>query len=507
MKLKPSVHKIFQQDWLSMHPYSKPVSSDSYYVGLSNKILSALSSYGYKDLFSPSNLKDISLCVTAYFEDVISGFGLWRAFTGMHFRLYGKLLPFYEVDDEYMEDEMNEQDVRFLVWNIVQIDVFEQSCCIVNPDNPAIGLLALHIYGILEEEYESAPENEFLQSLFISPELYADFYEFRNCAGWLFYDSYLMRPSTRQLLERSLKQLDESGSKFDFINKRLLMYTLEVDLIFNSPCGPLGLNIHEWMAAIAGRETEIGQLLLNIKKRSIKNSYLVIGEYEDSIGLLSLNGEELLLSRCSYERGVGFRPQEDVLTAGLVYFKDYWYVNGFLTISDTERYRSVAEKEEKRMHGNRMSYARFMEANKGRPVAYLKDAAQLRLYMHKIFQPEDESLFDADKIEVEGWENLVVYADPEEGLFIYPHLAVWLKSEDNPYYDNKQAVDGGFGLLTGEYAVSWGLVEYITRNGLMPDLGLKSLKGAEYGRMQVQNNMGFLFGFFRSRFQINADPN
>lgn len=500
MKLTPSSYKIFQQDWLEMYPYAKPVHSDIYYVRLANKILSSISVFGDKGSFCSSNLKDIALCTTAYFEDIISGFGLWRAFWGEHYRLYGKYLPFYDLDGYYMEDEINEEDVRFLVWNIVQRDATKQRHSILNPENPVIGLLSLHIYGILDDEYESAPENEALQSVFSSPELYAGFYEFREQVSWFFYDSYLMRPYTKKLLDSRLKELDESVSEFIEMNRGVLKYMAEVGLLFDTPCGPLGLKVQEWMSAIAGEESETGRFLMDIKSRRIEDGdYLVTGEDDDKIRLLSPDGEELFLSKLSYWKEIKLVPQEDVIVAGLVYFKGSWYINGVLTRAGLEQYRDAAVRAETRKHGNQQAYDCLMKANKGKPVVFLKDAGQLRLYMDRILRLDDKLPFRLDK-EMEDWQNLVVFAHPEEGLRIYPHLAVCLKDQDNPYYDQAQAEDEGFGLLVGEYSVSPGFIDYIIENNLVPDLALNSLKGPEYGRKQVQDNLGFLFRFFHSCF-------
>ena len=58
--------------------------------------------------------------MAAYFEDVISGMGIWRAFILTHKELYGKYLPFYTPDDHYYDDEVNLEDVRFLLWHYTQ---------------------------------------------------------------------------------------------------------------------------------------------------------------------------------------------------------------------------------------------------------------------------------------------------------------------------------------------------------------------------------------------------
>ena len=43
-----------------------------------------------------------------------------QAFILTHKELYGKYLPFYTPDDHYYDDEVNLEDVRFLLWHYTQ---------------------------------------------------------------------------------------------------------------------------------------------------------------------------------------------------------------------------------------------------------------------------------------------------------------------------------------------------------------------------------------------------
>ena len=57
--------------------------------------------------FEKDEVKQISIRMAAYFEDVISGLNIWRSFITEHKALYGKFLPFYTPDDHYYDDEVN----------------------------------------------------------------------------------------------------------------------------------------------------------------------------------------------------------------------------------------------------------------------------------------------------------------------------------------------------------------------------------------------------------------
>ena len=70
--------------------------------------------------FEKDEVKQISIRMAAYFEDVISGLNIWRSFITEHKALYGKFLPFYTPDDHYYDDEVNYEDIRFLLWHYTQ---------------------------------------------------------------------------------------------------------------------------------------------------------------------------------------------------------------------------------------------------------------------------------------------------------------------------------------------------------------------------------------------------
>lgn len=67
-------------------------------------------------------VKAVALNLTLYFEDVLADAGIWRSFTDRMHELYGKYLPFYQIDEaEYLRDEPNLPDVMFIIWNTLHV--------------------------------------------------------------------------------------------------------------------------------------------------------------------------------------------------------------------------------------------------------------------------------------------------------------------------------------------------------------------------------------------------
>ncbi|MEA3462467.1 MAG: DUF3843 family protein, partial [Bacteroidota bacterium] len=70
--------------------------SDYYYLKLCNDILGTLEEHPVLQLhfdMSDVELKNLACFLTGYFEDVISGPGLWKAFTTQVMELYDTYLP------------------------------------------------------------------------------------------------------------------------------------------------------------------------------------------------------------------------------------------------------------------------------------------------------------------------------------------------------------------------------------------------------------------------------
>ena len=58
--------------------------------------------------FKGDNLRELAIVLTMYYEDMISDLGIWNALTDSFQELYGRQLPFYDVDmQNYYRNEPN----------------------------------------------------------------------------------------------------------------------------------------------------------------------------------------------------------------------------------------------------------------------------------------------------------------------------------------------------------------------------------------------------------------
>ena len=215
---------IYPKDWMEIHPYTAVKPSDSYFVALANRLYAVC----IVDELPPLFRKKLCLYVAAYLEDVISGLGLWQSFVREHTRLYGKPLPFYPVSADYLTDEINEEDVRFLIWNTWEKALYKHTY--INPEDERIRKQSAAFYRILEEAYEEAPENGLLENYLSA---YADEKEADRKLTWLFGHSYLTEPSMQPYIANVAP-----GDRFIV------------------PTGPLALFLHEWIELLNNGQTE-----------------------------------------------------------------------------------------------------------------------------------------------------------------------------------------------------------------------------------------------------------
>ncbi len=125
------IKNIYIHDWLELKPYSNQVATDTYYLRLSNEVKNAIVNNKNKFILqvylNENELNILSCFLTSYFEDIISETNIWNSFIKAHKRLYKKQLPFY-ILDEYYENEINPQDIIFLIWyfiNTIQQEKFK----------------------------------------------------------------------------------------------------------------------------------------------------------------------------------------------------------------------------------------------------------------------------------------------------------------------------------------------------------------------------------------------
>jgi len=198
---KEPIAAITVAEWHDIHPYSTGESeidvylvfdTDQYNVSVANRILKELKNNILVRELTPRHIiRRIALIAAGYFEDVISGLGLFDGFRKIHLSLYNRPLPFLDPVD-YLDDEINIEDVKFLVWTVLQENqneifsmVAHDKVQMINIESGQIELISQLTYTVLSKEYETAPENEKLRDLLHAYTADKPFIFFRKLVKWL----------------------------------------------------------------------------------------------------------------------------------------------------------------------------------------------------------------------------------------------------------------------------------------------------------------------------------
>lgn len=268
---------LYIKDWLAIHPYTRQQTTDGYFTAFANQLYRACS---LKDIPEPFR-KKLCLYTASYLEDIISGLGLWQTFTAHHQALYGRILPFYPVSSDYANDEINEEDIRFILWNTLQKAPYEHP--FVHPLHPSIQETARLFFEILDDAYETAPANDALADFFLD---FKNEEEATRKLWWLFGRNYLTEPSVQEYIA----QVSETDK-------------------FIIPCGPLALFLHEWIELLCKGQTA--------RWKTIKGLYPAVRE---------LSEERKKQNHCIYELFV-----EGTKGHPITYLNGYEELHRFLT--------------------------------------------------------------------------------------------------------------------------------------------------------------------------------
>lgn len=172
--------KIYRNAWMEARVFARPSDNDQWYVDFANRLLPLVEKSAYIKLLPAGGEVKVALYLTWYLEDCVNNTGGWNRFILFYSEIYGRCLPFYSLTDSYLTDEVNPEDVKFLLWSLASVidDVWPVEP--MDPFAPAILELADQLYPILEEEFEHAPITDHDTSDWLPDSEYLVFDEFED---------------------------------------------------------------------------------------------------------------------------------------------------------------------------------------------------------------------------------------------------------------------------------------------------------------------------------------
>ena len=477
--------KIYPKKWLELHPYKQTNSVDQYYVGIANEIHKRLYSSTIADAFEEEeNIRYTSLCLAAWFEDVISQTGIWQAFTAECRKRYGAYLPFYPIKGDYFPDEINLEDIRFLLWHHIQY--LCRGISAINPENPGIEQTAQEIYGLLAEEYETAPENERMQEfLYHSAMGEEDFFHYREILDWFHYQCYFNIENVAQCRDEAERLLDD---------EKITPEMAETLLSLTSP---------EWLALIGKAHPE-HQLWGKVKVR--KNSCYLLEKEDDRYlyvkDLCSEDEGEFKITKKSLNLSA-IRSREvgkSTLICELIYFGNAWWQCGMLL--ENKYNQKMAEyvddlTKQKEKTNEKAAFHDFIKASGGKSFVFCQSQEEISDFLLNKMDYNLKEGLDIPRINTENGAMLM--ANPHTGLHIQFKLCECIKSPDNPNYNKEEAEKNAIMFIVNPDIIPYQLSCILQDEGMLPDAYLNSLQRKEYGQEFIRKNAHFLTDYFHYR--------
>ena len=493
--------KIYPQKWLELHPYKQTNSVDQYYVGIANEIHKRLYSSTIADAFEEEeNIRYTSLCLAAWFEDVISQTGIWQAFTAECRKRYGAYLPFYPIKGDYFPDEINLEDIRFLLWHHIQY--LCRGISAINPENPGIEQTAQEIYGLLAEEYETAPENERMQEfLYHSAMGEEDFFHYREILDWFHYQCYFNIENVAQCRDEAERLLDDE--KITPEMAETLIYATRTSLTFKGRRNLLSLTSPEWLALIGKAHPE-HQLWGKVKVR--KNSCYLLEKEDDRYlyvkDLCSEDEGEFKITKKSLNLSA-IRSREvgkSTLICELIYFGNAWWQCGMLL--ENKYNQKMAEyvddlTKQKEKTNEKAAFPDFIKASGGKSFVFCQSQEEISDFLLNKMDYNLKEGLDIPRINTENGAMLM--ANPHTGLHIQFKLCECIKSPDNPNYNKEEAEKNAIMFIVNPDIIPYQLSCILQDEGMLPDAYLNSLQGKEYGQEFIRKNAHFLTDYFHYR--------
>ena len=154
--------KIYMKAWLDAHGRAKAVDTDEWYLDFANQLLPLVAdSFIYGGREWEEDQKRVALTCALYLEDCVADGGNWRQFIHWHRKSYGRYLPFYALTEEYLPDEINREDIVFLLWAI-NSPVGDDFDGVENPMDADLLEFADTLYNRLDAAFELAPISDYL---------------------------------------------------------------------------------------------------------------------------------------------------------------------------------------------------------------------------------------------------------------------------------------------------------------------------------------------------------
>ena len=241
------------KDYMERQPgHHKVEPTDQFYLWIALRLAKLWDESPWLRGLDDEVRRDVVLAVTGYYQDIVADGGLWRSFTRLHNDRHGFPVPHYGRSEDYVDYELNVEDVRFVIWWVI---AGENGSDALNPHDKEQEALAMAFHKLLDEEYEAAPvPRQFCIASEVDMDNPQDAQRIYDYAYWLYWRSFLLRPSSQAVMERAMPEAHAIIARTGEGDARPLLLELNERLMSTQPVGPIPLTTAQWLKLIIDDE-------------------------------------------------------------------------------------------------------------------------------------------------------------------------------------------------------------------------------------------------------------
>lgn len=489
---KEPIKPVTAMEWKRTHPMGIDCGSDKFYANFANTLQRKLGAMRLPPNVPEGFVRETAMTIAAYLEDFVTDLGVWRTMRGLYRERFGTWLPFYDCSHaDYAEDDVNIEDVQYLVWQAL-MRCGQAESRFFSPISQLIMEASEVAYDTLLDHIDDAP-GAFRAKEVINIILGKDdYYHVRGLALWLTLDNKLTSvPNARAALELQTEKVTQN---LTHVSKSQAYYLHEAIASWSKAVGMTGCPTNELLAALV-RDYQFENVAakLDTLKTTPLQTFKVLAQDSQIVTLQDMMYREYTVERASMGPNLQLNGIKSYYTQ-IVKYGNYWMQNGIASLSEDEPWKNepmlVEEVPEEVVKGFRAK----VKKGRGRRVFYFKSIEEISKFIN-LSLPVSTA-----KLEETPENLLVLVSDTDDPLFVND-VCFFFKDKDNPFYapdPDEDFMSTESLAFIADHFIPDDVAEYIQKKRLLPHARIFASQGSRVGKSLVQDNLRYLCGFFRA---------
>lgn len=484
---------ITTSEWTGTHPTGIVCGSDKFYAGLATEIAKSFFELIPDGTLPEGLYRVIGMASAAYLEDLKSDTNVWNSIRNLYRNRYGAQVPFFETDDEYYEDDINIEDLKVIIWQAFnRCGGYEERT--FSPHSEAVEKMADIVFDILVDKFDAAPPATRVRDLLRKTFRSGEYIQVRTLAHWLSTQHPLTSsPFAKEHIDAEIEEAEVEYASMGKLDSEQVAYIVNERYSWLDYIGLTGDPSNVLLGELArqcGFET-VADKLLTVKEEPA-GVYTVSRQDSRFLYITDDFGNEFKVIKQSFVSGIDF----EFIKSGIfkiVRFGDIYYQSGLCSLSE-DLPKKTSEIESMKMPPELLENVnKAVELHDGRRVFYLKKMKDIGKLLGSKFvpYPHGEPEFQP--------KNILLMLSGTDGPIIRTDCCDIFDDKENSFRKKRETPE--LGENAWAFIVNSDLpddvIEYIVSHKLLPSAFMHTSQGQEFGKKVVQENMDFLFRFYR----------